>query len=299
MEYLDAPTFDHLLGFLAPEHACKLAVQSKALNELVGDSLLWKTWCEEDSPSLKTSPARELVAARYAAAVCARGARATYKQLFTKLAEKRSGLLNAEARSCTCKSETPLNMELSAYVMLMDVYVAGRGLLFCSTECAVSDYGCQPAGCQPAWKQTVRNVCKADMNGMHATEAEGDLNSALQQIPSGNDGVPEDWFESRRLPLHEQGNVHFSWKLMRKADGKIQILLDRKPVRSRHDSGFRRTDKYDDPGPATCESSFQAASALRDGSGTEWTTFQALMRSLLDEMTMNTAGGFICAANSK
>ncbi|GAQ77891.1 hypothetical protein KFL_000050280 [Klebsormidium nitens] len=273
MEHLDAPTFDHLLSFLTPKDACKLAVQSKGLYEAVGDSLHWKTWCEEDSPSLKTSPARELAAAHYGAAACAR---ATYKQPFLKLSKRRSGLKNTKARSCSCNDETPL--ELSAYVMLMDVYVGGRGLLFCSTECTVSDFGRQREGWMSPWQLTVRNVCKEDKNGTLATEAERELSSALQQIPSGNpDGVPEGphWLPSQNLPLYEQGNVLFSWKLMRKTDGKIQILLDRKPVRSRKDFGFRRTNAHE---PMACESSFETANVLRDGSGTEWTTFQALMR---------------------
>lgn len=90
MDWLDGRTFDRLLSFLTPKDACKLAVQSTRLADLVGASaLLWKTWCEQDSPSLKTCPAREAVAA-HCGAVCERGVRTAYKQLFRKLSGSRS-----------------------------------------------------------------------------------------------------------------------------------------------------------------------------------------------------------------
>lgn len=129
METLDAHVFDEVLRHLkvTPAEACRLAVVSKTIRALVKQSSLcsWKDWCERACPSLKTSPAKELVSAHD-----------EYMELFSKLAtlSKERGVLKTRDYRCELAGAHNEILNLSDFIMLMDIYVEGKGIVFCSAE---------------------------------------------------------------------------------------------------------------------------------------------------------------------
>lgn len=116
--------------------------------------------------------------------------------------------------------------------MLMDVYVFGTALLFCLAECSELDSKFQ--GGQEDWKFKFENDVPrfmAVVPGKCKTKIDEKLLSSAVKVAGGNphdkqfdQGVPE------RLKLRQHDVMSFSWKLMRKADGKVQILMNREPV---------------------------------------------------------------------
>ncbi|GAQ87494.1 hypothetical protein KFL_003570030 [Klebsormidium nitens] len=155
MEDLDDALFDYMLGFIPPEDACKLAILSTTLRNLVDRSLRWKTWCEQDSPSLTTPLAKELVEAHYGA-----GHPCGYKRLFQRLSIKRCARLKP---SCECQM---INGEaLFDFVMMVDVYLDDEGILFCSAES--SELGQELRGCIDPNCQDFKQACGAVLKVAH------------------------------------------------------------------------------------------------------------------------------------
>lgn len=221
MEDLDESLFDYLLGFLDPKNACKLAVLSTTLRDWVERSLCWETWCEQDCPSLTTPIAKELVKMHYGSER-SRG----YKQLFQRLSLERSSELEP---GCNRQIE---NESLSDFVMLVDIYLNDEGILFCSVES--SELGQKMQGCRKPDCQDFEE-CGAVLKGAHKSVRQERLCATLLQKMIGFEQV----YQNTRKPaakvtkerilqvMRKPDVISFSWKLMRKADGKIQTLLDR------------------------------------------------------------------------
>ncbi|GAQ77877.1 hypothetical protein KFL_000050140 [Klebsormidium nitens] len=200
MEALDAPLFDYLLSFLTPEEACSLTLLSRSFKQALDESLAWKTFCERHSPSITTSPAREVVIKHYGGSAGGR----LYKELFLKLRAKRP----RKTQDCDIPQRGPLPSHFSAYVMLMDVYLDGVGCVFCSAESSELEEEFQ--GCQEEWEfKHPKNVgCKAVVKGTRPSDVEQTIRRRFA------------------IPVHDKDAVlSFSWKLIRKADGKLQTLL--------------------------------------------------------------------------
>ncbi|GAQ80391.1 hypothetical protein KFL_000530185 [Klebsormidium nitens] len=258
MDRLDAPLVDHLLTLLGPAGACRVAVLSKDHKELVETNSLWKTWCERESPSLTTSPAKEYVEAFY-------GNRASYKKLFAKLSRERSGAsvkwnLNKDAAVGKNRGS-----KLSDYVMLMDVYLRGESFVFCSAECSELEV----AGYQDDWMFQngyyfdCEGVCKAVVRAfVNPPGLKEDVSSAVKHVASLDEQQVSRWPKPERQEV-----LLFSWKLMRKSDGKIQNLLDHEPMSLSHRT-FLLHPEY----------RFEALAPVRDPENLDWTLFKALMR---------------------
>lgn len=222
MEDLDDYLFDYVLGLLTPEDACKLAVLSTALKGSVERSLHWKTWCEQDSPSLTTATAKDLAITHY-------GERQSrnYKHLFQRLATKRCAKVEP-SRECQIEGEG-----LSDFVMLVDVYLNDEGVLFCSVES--SQLGQELRGCtNPTCRnceQDCQQDCEASLKGAHKVLSEGKLSSIIGQKmvkcerPFPGKKAPATI--NAQLMLGKPEVITLSWKLMRKSNGKVQILLNR------------------------------------------------------------------------
>lgn len=284
METLDAPLFDHLLSFITPGKACNLAVCSKTLKELVDRSCMWKTWCERECPSLTTSPAREHVRAHYDGEGDVR-----YKQLYAKLGKQRCDKLDSSSRLCICRNKKKA-VELSDYVMLMDVHVRGEGLLFCSADGTEMDPNVQ--GRQENWEffqglpedwesnDPRDRKCMAIVTGLHEPGAQDRIISAFQDV-GRNHREPRFHYECpERLTLLEHDVILFSWRLMRKADGAVQALLEKEAVTVK-DYGaqpchmcIEEIHKAGVPYHLRLE----AKAAVNDEDGVQWDHFQTLMR---------------------
>lgn len=262
MDTLDAPLFDDMMNLLGPAGACRLAVLSKDLKELVETNGLWKTWCEREYPSLTTSPAKELVEALYG--TCG------YKKLFGKLTQGRGrapadGKMNKDAAVRKNKGSG-----LSAYIMLMDVHLRGEDFAFCSAECSEMEVG--------DWQSKERNryryddlwredACKAVVRAFNQSGAREDASSAVKHVVSPSEQQTNNWPKPELQEL-----LLFSWKLMRKTDGKVLILLDYEPASLTPEKCHLR------PEYRTDSDRFQASAPIRDPEGSEWTLFKALMR---------------------
>jgi hypothetical protein len=244
MEMLHASVFDRLLSLLTPEEACSLAVVSKTLRELVGDSAIWRDWCERDCPSLKTSPARELVALHYGAHAV--GERERYKELFRKLARSRCREMTCTAswyRQIACHCKPPIETvlpKIEDFILLMDVYVNDEGLLFCSAD--GSELETDWRGCQgsseifPEW--SLPWVIKAVVGGVVEEGREQDLHTAVKEVADRHSKALEKYRPLRKYTPHTGVQLLFSWKLMRKSDGRVQVLFDRELVSHLDHDGF-------------------------------------------------------------
>lgn len=222
MERLDESLFGYLLGSMTPESACKLAVLSTNFRDWVNRSPFWETWCERDSPSLTTPIAKELLKQHYGA----RQSR-SYKDLFQRLSIKRCARLRP---SCECQ----INGEgLFDFIMLVDVFLDDEGVLFCSVES--SELGKELQACRKDDCQDYEEECGSVLKGAHKSARQGEVCSTiLQRIAeyewTYRSGGTRAWPEVTESPAQERRKrnvITFSWKLMRKTDGKVQILLDR------------------------------------------------------------------------
>jgi hypothetical protein len=272
MEQLDALLFDYLLGkFLAPQEACTLAAVSRTLKTWVDGSLVWKAWCEKDTPSIKTSPARELVEALY----CSGDGSVKYKQLFLRLSGKRCVNVQAATSGTGITTGNCSKLpDLADYIMLMDVHVKGEGLLYCSADCTELER--TSAGCEEDWEYDSEvGTCKAVVRGIVDPGSDLELYQAIQEVV---DKVgPGQYYDARaltRLKLRKQDTVLFNWKLLRKSDGKVQKLLDREAITWK-DVGSAPGIQNDD---GIYHHRAEASAALKDKDGSEWGFFRVMMR---------------------
>lgn len=274
MEKLDAPLFDYLLDkFLAPQEACTLAAVSRTLKTWVDGSLVWKAWCEKDTPSIKTSPARELVDAFHCSGDGSQG----YKQLFLSLSGKRCDVQAATSGTGITTGNSSKLPDLADYIMLMDVHVKGEGLLYCSADCTELER--TSAGCKEdresgnySWEG---GTCKAVVRGIVDPGADLKLYQAIQEVV--NNVEPGQYYDARapkRLRLRKQDTVLFSWKLLRKSDGKLQKLLEREAITWK-DAGDTILPK---DGELYHHRAEAASAAIKDKDGLEWGFFRVMMR---------------------
>jgi hypothetical protein len=141
MEQFDAAVFDVIMSFLNPEDACCMACVSTALRSLVEESLRWKEWCERACPSLKSSPAKELLSAHFSRAADAAGP--GYRRLYIKLATKRrpgcsKPFLDDSMMSFGWQGTSVMLPRLEGFLMLMDIYnLEGECIISCSANAEV------------------------------------------------------------------------------------------------------------------------------------------------------------------
>lgn len=273
MEALDAPLFDHLLGFFQPDDASKLAVCSKMLQGLINGSAVWKTCCEHECPSLTTSPARELVRAH-----CGAESDVGYKQLYAKLGNRRGDNIASSAKEPICRGKGG-KVELSDYVMLMDVHVRGQALLFCSADGSEMDPSFQ--GRQEDWEfdNPRDRKCMAVVAGTHEPGAQERILSAFREVGRNHHEKGLRPEAPERLRLFEQDVILFSWRLMRKADGAVQALLDKEPVTVK-DQGVYPNHVLCNLGDqdTAYHLRLEAKAAVKDEDGVQWDFFKTLMR---------------------
>eukprot|EP00243_Klebsormidium_subtile_P002060 TRINITY_DN13917_c0_g1_i1.p1 TRINITY_DN13917_c0_g1~~TRINITY_DN13917_c0_g1_i1.p1 ORF type:complete len:336 (-),score=24.64 TRINITY_DN13917_c0_g1_i1:209-1216(-) len=253
--------FGGMLGFTTPEDACKLAVPSTTLRGRVNRSLCWKTWCEQDSPSLTTPVAEELVKAHY-------GARqpGNYKNLFQRLSIQRCASLKP---SCECQVK---GEALFDFVMLVDVYLNDEGILYCSTES--SEFGQELRGCRAPDCQDFEQECGAILKGAHKSLRQGRACLKLLQKVAAHQQQyeymargPEGIEGTLAQEMRNQNDFSFSWKLMRKRDGKVQILLDRVVPAISERTFFEGPSKF----------FLGSVNSIRDVEGEEFPLCKALM----------------------
>lgn len=279
METLHASVFDRLLSLLTPEDACSLAVVSKTLRGWVEDSALWKVWCERDCPSLTTSPARELVASLYGAHAV--GKRETYEELFRKLARSRCREMTARNLQIACHCKPPIETVLPKFedfIILMDIYVGDKGLLFCSADGSELETDCR--GCQGSFEFfsecSLPWVVKAVVGGVLELGQEQDLRAAVKEVVDSHSKALEKG-SLLDYRLH-RGLLLFSWKLMRKSDRKVQILFDRELV-SHFDNNGLHPDRV---GPDKVRyHRLEAQAPFLDSAGVKWWGLfvEAIMRN--------------------
>jgi hypothetical protein len=280
MEQLDAAVFDVLLKFLTPKDAGRLGAVSRTQRRLVDGSLWWKEWCEQDSPSLKAFPASEIVEFHYNKD----GGRG-YKRLLSKLV----GGFCSESKPCQCSKSTGRVAlpESEAYVMLMDVYVRGEAVLSCSADGADLD---KDYGDQYCWPGNVRKLSRAVVKAEQTDER---LFSVTQEMKKFLNPVDQDdIFLGRVMPpdppyYRAQDVLHYSWKVMRKSDGRLLRLVDEEPATytdARAGSGGMLVNLGAAQGDLNVARGFyvlRAVAPLKDADDLEWPWLEEPYRAVM------------------
>jgi hypothetical protein len=212
---MQADIFEVILSFLGPKDACSLASVSRTFRNWVDSSVMWEEWCEKACPSIKDPPAKTFVEALYGAN--AKAGR-SYKQLFLDLKRSlhRKPSHYTEQRSETCSE---ILFDIRNHVMLMDVYVsiAGKeGVLSCSADgrFLAND---PKLGKGHFCLEPIEVVCSPGLDKMLCAS----FNKCFHYLETAGNKLR---IEGERL---ESRLITFSWKLLRKSDGKIQNLLKR------------------------------------------------------------------------
>jgi hypothetical protein len=195
---LDEALFDHLLSFLTPKDAARLGCTSVLFNGWSAKEEIWRSWCEKEWPSLKTSPAREVVLER-------NKLNEDFCKLYRRLSfnEMQSGLLQGLSPEGCCN-----DLQLQDVVMLYDVYVGNESILAYSAE----------AECCWGKGRAFRGFLKLDL-----PDAENRL--ALMISPANGDSGLVRNFGARSA--FGDASFSFSGKLLRKFDGRLLTLVTR------------------------------------------------------------------------
>jgi hypothetical protein len=215
---LDEALFDHLLSFLTPKDAARLGCTSVLFNGWSAKSRHWRSWCEKEWPSLKTSPAREVVQEH-------NKLNEDFCKLYRRLSfcEMRSGLLQGLSPKGCCN-----DLQLQDVVMLFDVYLENESILAYSAE----------AEC--GWGEgdhAFRGLLNLDL-----PEAKNRL--ALMISPANGDSGLVQNFGARSA--FGDASFSFSGKLLRKFDGRLLTLVTRQA------KTFHDWQRSNDPKPPFC-----------------------------------------------
>lgn len=196
---LDEALFDHLLSFLTPKDAARLGCTSVLFNGWSAKSRHWRSWCEKEWPSLKTSPAREVVQEH-------NKLNEDFCKLYRRLSfnEMQSGLLQGLSPKGCCN-----DLQLQDVVMLLDVYVENESILAYSAEAEC---------CWGKGEQAFRGLLKLDL-----LEAKNRL-ALMISSANGDSGLVQN-FGARSA--FGDASFPFSGKLLRKFDGRLLTLVTR------------------------------------------------------------------------
>lgn len=158
--------------------------------------------------------------------------------MFIKLETERSGYLKRTGLKTRKRKAKRATLAFSDFIMLMDIFVEGKGVVFCSaegTELDPSVQGFQDDQDFEMYKDVCRAVVRADCEPEGKEQWQWESNKVGGYYRSFNrrrlrSDIWDPWSAAGRSKLKRDGMV-FSWKLMRKSDGKVKIPLDMEPVK--------------------------------------------------------------------
>lgn len=218
MDRLDEHLFGVVLSSLNARNGCRLGSTCKTFRRWVDESHVWRLWLEEDFPSLKTSPIKEIVDSHYG--MRAMGLRRSYKQLFLGwwgLPSEAS--LPLKPGPAQLEGEASQLPAIGDFIIILDVLMGDERVLSHTASC----------------EGMVQDVNATDEAGVHfrglfrttcSVEEEGKLRTEFQQLAKKAPkrvNVRCLYSPGPRIPSQH------SLKLLSRADGQVHNLMDREP----------------------------------------------------------------------